>query len=105
MSQGPRPQSRLTSVARGYSFVAARVRESAAGPRRMRIGRLGSVSVMAIFQQLPPFPCENTRVNEDSYLMRWTRISWGTYSPPTDRKSTRLNSSHLGISYAVFCLK
>src|SRR5205814_8850075 len=25
--------------------------------------------------------------------------------PHTDRKSTRLNSSHLGISYAVFCLK
>src|SRR5205814_6957743 len=25
--------------------------------------------------------------------------------PTTDRKSTRLNSSHLGISYAVFCLK
>src|ERR1039458_6670879 len=25
--------------------------------------------------------------------------------PSTDRKSTRLNSSHLGISYAVFCLK
>src|SRR5947199_6134139 len=24
---------------------------------------------------------------------------------PQDRKSTRLNSSHLGISYAVFCLK
>src|SRR5258705_5419205 len=26
-------------------------------------------------------------------------------SAPADRKSTRLNSSHLGISYAVFCLK
>src|SRR5437899_4983515 len=28
-------------------------------------------------------------------------------APPRsqDRKSTRLNSSHLGISYAVFCLK
>src|SRR5205814_8335323 len=25
--------------------------------------------------------------------------------PERDRKSTRLNSSHLGISYAVFCLK
>src|ERR1035438_10501520 len=25
--------------------------------------------------------------------------------PEPDRKSTRLNSSHLGISYAVFCLK
>src|ERR1035441_3040732 len=24
--------------------------------------------------------------------------------PAIDRKSTRLNSSHLGISYAVFCL-
>src|SRR5436853_5967679 len=26
-------------------------------------------------------------------------------SSSSDRKSTRLNSSHLGISYAVFCLK
>src|SRR5262245_62753415 len=26
-------------------------------------------------------------------------------STTADRKSTRLNSSHLGISYAVFCLK
>src|SRR5256885_10260347 len=26
-------------------------------------------------------------------------------APPSDRKSTRLNSSHLVISYAVFCLK
>src|ERR1035438_3153639 len=26
-------------------------------------------------------------------------------SSMSDRKSTRLNSSHLGISYAVFCLK
>src|SRR5436853_4797364 len=26
-------------------------------------------------------------------------------APGEDRKSTRLNSSHLGISYAVFCLK
>src|SRR5205814_8667774 len=26
-------------------------------------------------------------------------------SQSQDRKSTRLNSSHLGISYAVFCLK
>src|SRR5882724_3298547 len=37
---------------------------------------------------------------------------WRLASPPgdpaydnADRKSTRLNSSHLGISYAVFCLK
>src|ERR1035438_10749028 len=37
---------------------------------------------------------------------------WGFLAEPRgnpaiypDRKSTRLNSSHLGISYAVFCLK
>src|SRR3989442_5635984 len=28
-----------------------------------------------------------------------------TKSPGVDRKSTRLNSSHVRISYAVFCLK
>src|SRR2546429_5793276 len=27
-----------------------------------------------------------------------------SYVPPSDRKSTRLNSSHGYISYAVFCL-
>src|SRR5438128_3802369 len=34
---------------------------------------------------------------------RWRRSRW----PPrrADRKSTRLNSSHGSISYAVFCLK
>src|SRR5256885_12299487 len=30
---------------------------------------------------------------------------WPGGSPTGDRKSTRLNSSHLVISYAVFCLK
>src|SRR5258705_11735192 len=30
---------------------------------------------------------------------------WVKLCSSTDRKSTRLNSSHLGISYAVFCLK
>src|SRR2546421_2231876 len=29
----------------------------------------------------------------------------GAYAPPPDRKSTRLNSSHDQISYAVLCLK
>src|SRR5205814_9292642 len=31
--------------------------------------------------------------------------SFAQSPPDRDRKSTRLNSSHLGISYAVFCLK
>src|SRR5690625_5305944 len=32
-------------------------------------------------------------------------ISISSPSAPRDRKSTRLNSSHVAISYAVFCLK
>src|SRR5256885_10765121 len=40
---------------------------------------------------------------------RLTSLSIGHVDPddqlPEDRKSTRLNSSHLVISYAVFCLK
>src|SRR5436305_8704157 len=40
-----------------------------------------------------------------------TRVSTVVFCPPpggcplADRKSTRLNSSHVRISYAVFCLK
>src|SRR5690625_5453934 len=30
---------------------------------------------------------------------------FGRLTGPKDRKSTRLNSSHVAISYAVFCLK
>src|SRR3712207_8225042 len=33
------------------------------------------------------------------------RHALGDEAPQLDRKSTRLNSSHANISYAVFCLK
>src|SRR2546426_8647614 len=36
--------------------------------------------------------------------IRW-RPRGSRVAPDRDRKSTRLNSSHLVISYAVFCLK
>src|SRR5258705_8021008 len=48
------------------------------------------VSRSAAVQRLGKF-----HVGRDQLLIRAER----------DRKSTRLNSSHLGISYAVFCLK
>src|SRR3712207_8198549 len=32
-------------------------------------------------------------------------VPWVEHTRPEDRKSTRLNSSHANISYAVFCLK
>src|ERR1035441_873851 len=46
---------------------------------------------------------------EGSEAQHFDEIVYEGYGPGgvavIDRKSTRLNSSHLGISYAVFCLK
>src|SRR5256885_11132724 len=41
----------------------------------------------------------------DNGLLLPERLGHGQPEPFTDRKSTRLNSCHLVISYAVFCLK
>src|SRR5256885_13007197 len=38
-------------------------------------------------------------------LAQAARVRRGVLARQSDRKSTRLNSSHLVISYAVFCLK
>src|SRR3712207_8509553 len=40
-----------------------------------------------------------------SVLSVWKRVTRYAQKDFTDRKSTRLNSSHANISYAVFCLK
>src|SRR5256885_10932514 len=45
---------------------------------------------------------QNTCFGQKS-ILNWTLEEDG--GDPPDRKSTRLNSSHLVISYAVFCLK
>src|SRR5690625_6214910 len=43
----------------------------------------------------------------DGEVARWRGTSGakGVFLDKVDRKSTRLNSSHVAISYAVFCLK
>src|SRR5258708_15696609 len=50
--------------------------------------------------QLPVLPMNRLRCRP---IRRVPARGWE--SPPIDRKSTRLNSSHQIISYAVFCLK
>src|SRR2546428_2503286 len=49
---------------------------------------------------VPPGPVACTRLRSTSSLRASARTAGRT-----DRKSTRLNSSHDQISYAVFCLK
>src|SRR3712207_7437642 len=44
----------------------------------------------------------------DKYIidvLKFSNLTRFGYEIPKDRKSTRLNSSHANISYAVFCLK
>src|SRR5437773_7704580 len=48
--------------------------------------------------------CESPAFASDVHLA-WDANSETTLSGYKDRKSTRLNSSHITISYAVFCLK
>src|SRR5699024_11560826 len=63
-----------------------------------------------------PSTSSSVRGFEDSPPSVWPRRVISTWKPrrneqsskeiaSTDRKSTRLNSSHVSISYAVFCLK
>src|SRR3989442_3682923 len=51
-------------------------------------------------------PSSTTRVARGSRWSRCETSAWTRARASTrDRKSTRLNSSHVRISYAVFCLK
>src|SRR5437868_12492714 len=45
------------------------------------------------------------RVDEISRGLHQGKLGARSYRRRGDRKSTRLNSSHVSISYAVFCLK
>src|SRR2546426_5784695 len=85
---------RFLSLARDFSNSA---RVGAAPVLRSHWSRLASIAAMR-------------EVAVSTLLSRWARTlstcgDRSKESSPTDRKSTRLNSSHLVISYAVFCLK
>src|SRR5688572_31892866 len=58
---------------------------------------LGALAVLALYwvSALPHFDLDRWALN----------IGAGPDGKAVDRKSTRLNSSHSQISYAVFCLK
>src|SRR3712207_8434245 len=45
------------------------------------------------------------RLARPDFVREHTGQAIGGVAPVGDRKSTRLNSSHANISYAVFCLK
>src|SRR3712207_8127942 len=69
-----------------------------AGARRSRAGPCwASAEPRELGHESVPTSCTRMRLVEPGVL--------GGLPTTTDRKSTRLNSSHANISYAVFCLK
>src|SRR2546427_8724041 len=50
-------------------------------------------------------PIEDAQVRLGVYFAYSDQTGFARVAMPRDRKSTRLNSSHSQISYAVFCLK
>src|SRR3712207_7329638 len=59
-------------------------------------------SVQLYVRQKPA--AQQLDISNGGYLINSNPGAW-TISGIQDRKSTRLNSSHANISYAVFCLK
>src|SRR5699024_12003310 len=49
--------------------------------------------------------CTKLKQTNDQYLLDLKKLNQLILIDRADRKSTRLNSSHVSISYAVFCLK
>src|SRR3712207_7633374 len=61
-------------------------------------GNVGSSTTNSVLRLL--LPCNKARKRSLAFL-----VDGEPYRVYVDRKSTRLNSSHANISYAVFCLK
>src|ERR1035438_3503380 len=79
----------------GVELMDTALRHADVVPRVRELSRRYSLAVIGASYQAPMWNREKEgRVVEDA------RAVIGRI----DRKSTRLNSSHLGISYAVFCL-
>src|SRR5207253_9818661 len=66
-----------------------------------------STNFLALASQLPSgvFIRNSLRTMRQAPKSVSTKLTNSSVSRQLDRKSTRLNSSHVAISYAVFCLK
>src|SRR6267378_1724446 len=61
------------------------------------------IYTLSLHDALPNWPPTNPARGSRTWTTHHARKSWAGCSGRPDRKSTRLNSSHVEISYAVFC--
>src|SRR5258708_21339032 len=63
------------------------------------------IYTLSLHDALPILSAAAQIIADDGYILTAARCNDGFPSLQRDRKSTRLNSSHQIISYAVFCFK
>src|SRR5690625_6681172 len=66
------------------------------------------IYTLSLHDALPIYPAPSIPGGRQDTIRRdrtGPTVPPGADPAPSDRKSTRLNSSHVAISYAVFCLK
>src|SRR5688572_31685719 len=98
-----------------WAMLAEQTARTAAAARLFALGLIKSLSPLRLYRHVAGIPNPNTifvdglwghpilfprAFGEGGACCRGREAT-----PPGDRKSTRLNSSHSQISYAVFCLK
>src|SRR5690242_21444995 len=88
----------LALVAGGLVGLERSFHGRAAGLRTYALVSFASALLVGVAQSLSPAPGDGN--------INVARVIQGIVTGiGLDRKSTRLNSSHMSISYAVFCLK
>src|ERR1035438_10641807 len=82
-------KTRLHAIRASYSYLSC-----------LALGVMLALSTQTSLRAAGPLVQSVTPI----LTLEHVRVAFSVSVDP-DRKSTRLNSSHLGISYAVFCLK
>src|SRR5438045_6012146 len=96
LRQASSSRSRTTSDSEIF-----RLRDSSAMPATNGSGN----RTVRVFMRRLYYIASRSAGQTDDQLTHEGSLRLSASSAFQDRKSTRLNSSHLGISYAVFCLK
>src|SRR5690625_253391 len=109
----PTVQEELPALAAAAPILGCRVASAAAGPVLLCHDKLLTMRFLAACgipvpstATVRPSGVSPQRVRERPFVVK-PRLSRGSRGAVVleDRKSTRLNSSHVAISYAVFCLQ